>query len=130
VTPNQSSLLDARSAVVTVAAPANTTATVKLFADRHPVSATRRVRFTRVKTTRVAVRLTGEGAKLLRNCTTRKLVVRMAIRRGNHTKIVRDERSLVLDQHRCAVPAQTPDQAPPSGGQTPAPPQSAPDQHG
>ena len=125
VTPNQSSLLDARSAVVTVAAPANTTATVKLFADRHPVSATRRIRFTRGKTMRVAVRLTGEGAKLLRSCTTRKLVVRMALRQGNHTKIVRDARSLVLDQHRCAVPAQTPDQAPVSGGQTPASPESA-----
>jgi len=105
VTTKQSTMLDARMAVVNVAAPAKSAVTVKLLSGSDPVSGTRKLRFDRAKSTRVAVPLTAAGARLLSDCSPHELVVRVTVVHRNHYSVALDRRTLVLDAVRCAKPA-------------------------
>ena len=109
VTPNQAALLDSHSAIVTAKAPAGSKLGVKLYADGHAVSKTRKLVVRRnASSVRAALTLSGSGIERLRDCATRKLEVRMAVHRGKHTTMVRDVRTLVLDRSLCATPSQAP----------------------
>jgi hypothetical protein len=110
ITPKQSALLDSRTAVVTVDAPAGSKATIRLYADRRAASRARKLAVKRTTRVRVALPLTRDGIERLRACAARRLVVRMTIRRGRHTMVVRDSRALSLDGQRCAQPAPAPAQ--------------------
>jgi hypothetical protein len=109
VTPNQAALLDSHSAVVTVKAPAGSKLGVKLYADGHAVSKTRKLVVHRnASSVRAALTLTGSGIQRLRDCATSKLEVRMAVHHGKQTTMVRDIRTLVRDKSLCATPSQAP----------------------
>lgn len=119
-TPSQSALLSTRSAVVTVTAPAKSRATVRLYADNHLVSGTRRLVIRRATRTRVAVPLTSAGIRQLRDCTAQKLLARMAVRHAKRVTIVRDRSTLALDASSCAAPAHVDAQAPAAPAEQPA----------
>jgi hypothetical protein len=104
-TSNQTALLAARAAVVTVNAPAHSVATVSLYAAGHRVSGKRRVVLHRTTHVRQVLTLTQSGIALLRRCATPKLEVRMVVRRAARTTTVRDRRTLKLDAKRCPTPA-------------------------
>ncbi|TML07303.1 MAG: PKD domain-containing protein [Actinobacteria bacterium] len=120
-TPNQTALLAARGAVVTVEAPRRSVARVALYARGHRISGTRRIRFRHATHVRRVLTLRGNGIDLLRRCSPIKLEVRMTLRRGSHTSTVRDRRALALDPRRCPAPAPAP-QAQAPGDDHPAAP--------
>ena len=81
-TANQTALVATHAAVVTVAGPASSHASLELYAGRHVISHSRKIEFRHAGTTRVALPLTGAGIKRLRACHAQKLVVRVALRHG------------------------------------------------
>src|SRR4051794_19087677 len=94
VTSNQAALLDSHSAIVTAKAPAGSKLGVRLYADGHIVSKTRKLVVHRnASSVRAALTLTGSGIERLRDCATSKLEVRMAVHRGKHTTMVRNVRA-------------------------------------
>src|SRR4051794_38931686 len=96
-------MLASHEAVVKVAAPSHSIASVRLYADGHAVSEARKLRFRRAHTAHVTLDLTKAGVKRLRSCDTHKLEVRVSITRGKHTTTVRDRDVLALDARKCPV---------------------------
>ena len=116
-TPNQTALLAARAAVVTVTAPRGSVSTFALYANGHRVSASRRLVAHHAAHVRRVLTLTSHGIALVRTCAPRKLELRMTVRHGSRTTTVRDRRALALDAKRCPSPAPAP-----APGEPPAPP--------
>ncbi len=125
-TPNQAALLATHAAVVTLAAPANSVATVALYADGHRVSAKRRLVAHRARHLRQVLTLTSDG--LVAAAPVRDPEARSAHGRPARVadQTVRTRRTLTLDVKRCPAPAHRPRSQPVPPAPTPVPPAPTP----
>src|SRR4051812_5900738 len=101
VTSSQTALVRTHAAVVRIAAPAKSVASVELFNAGQRVSTKRDLVSNRARTAKVVLPLTSDGVKRLSDCQTRTLSLRVAISHGGHTTTLHDRRALELDSKRC-----------------------------
>jgi PKD domain len=120
VTSSQTALVRTHAAIVSVAAPAKSVASVELFSGGQRVSTKRKLVFHRKGRVKAVLPLTSNGVTRLRDCSTRALGLRVTIHHTGRTTVVRERRALELDSKRC-------EPAPKSATQQPATTTPSPD---